>query len=186
MECQECQKRPAKLHFSQTINGEKKEVRVCEICAKEKGYVTYPGEDMYTLHNLLAGLFNFEQGSVKQTAQQDAMALKDDLQCPHCSMTFSHFKRIGKFGCATCYETFSSRLNPIFRRVHSGNTKHSGKIPTRQGVHLHAKKQIASYKEELQHLIENEEFEKAAIIRDKIRALDEPNGTSDEEAGEDE
>lgn len=185
MECQECQKRHATLHFSQTINGEKKEVHVCEICAKEKGYMTYPGEDMYTLHNLLAGLFNFEQGPMKQTPQQEGMSLKSDLQCPHCSMTFSHFKKVGKFGCATCYETFSSRLDPIFRRVHSGNTKHHGKIPTRKGEHLHTRKKIAAYKDELEQLIDKEEFEEAAIVRDKIRALESSDELPDKEVGDD-
>lgn len=179
MQCQECQERQATLHFTQTVNGEKKQMHVCEKCAKEKGYVTYPGEDMYTLHNLLAGLFNFDQEAMKPAAEHEKLTLKKELECPHCSMTFTQFKKVGKFGCATCYETFSAHLDPIFRRVHSGNTKHSGKIPKRQGSHLHTKKQIEIYQGELQQLIEKEEFEEAAIMRDKIRAL-----KIDKEAGE--
>src|SRR5690625_5391316 len=77
-------------------------------------------------------------------------------------MTFSEFKRVGKFGCAACYHTFSTRLDPIIRRVHSGNTKHFGKIPKRKGGNLHMKKQLEVYKNELQKLIENEAFEEAA------------------------
>jgi len=179
VQCQECEERQATLHFSQTINGEKKEIHVCEKCAKDKGYVTYPGEDMHTLHNLLAGLFNFDQESMKPTAQHEQLTLKRDLECPDCSMTFTQFKKVGKFGCATCYETFSSHLDPIFKRVHSGNTKHNGKIPKRKGSNLHTKKQIETYKEQLQELIKTEEFEEAAVIRDKIRALQ-----ADKEAGE--
>lgn len=175
MECQECQSRQATLHFSQTVNGEKKEFHMCERCAKEKGYVSYPGEDMYTLHNLLAGLFNFDQQPVKQNATHEGNPFKNTLQCSHCSMTFNHFKKVGKFGCATCYQTFSPHLDPIFRRVHSGNTKHHGKIPRRKGNHLHAKKQLELYREELQQLIEEEEFEEAAVLRDKIRSIEATN-----------
>lgn len=169
MKCQECQQRPATLHFTQVINSNKREIHVCEICAKEKGYMTYP-EEGYTLHNLLAGLFNFDSSQLG-THQETSFQQTKELQCPKCELTFSEFKRSGKFGCAECYQTFSSYLNPIFRRVHSGNTKHSGKIPKRQGGDLHVKKQLEAYQEELQKLIETEAFEKAAVVRDKIKEL---------------
>ncbi|MFD1038202.1 UvrB/UvrC motif-containing protein [Virgibacillus byunsanensis] len=170
MECQECQKRPATLHFTQVINGNKTEVHVCEVCAKEKGYMTYP-EEGYSLHNLLSGLFNFDSSSIGANSNPTFKQTKE-LQCPQCEMTLSEFKRVGKFGCAECYHAFSERLDPIFRRVHSGNTKHHGKIPKRKGGNLHAKKQLESYKKELQTLIEKEDFEDAAKVRDKIRGLE--------------
>ncbi|WP_188456353.1 UvrB/UvrC motif-containing protein [Virgibacillus oceani] len=170
MECQECQERPATLHFTQVMNGTKKEVHVCEVCAKEKGYMTYP-EEGYSLHNLLTDLFNFESVPLGNT-NGDTFRQTKELQCPQCKMTFTEFKRIGKFGCATCYHTFSDRLDPVFRRVHSGNTKHHGKIPTRKGGDLHAKKQVESLKTELKNLIENEAFEKAATVRDQIKEIE--------------
>lgn len=37
MLCQECNKRPATLHFTKIVNGEKTEFHICETCAKEKG-----------------------------------------------------------------------------------------------------------------------------------------------------
>lgn len=178
MECQECQQRPASLHFTQVLNGNKTEVHVCEVCAKEKGYMTYP-EEGYSLHNLLSGLFNFD--TVKLENHQDhAFKQVEELKCPKCEMTFSEFKRVGKFGCATCYETFYARLDPILRRVHSGNTKHSGKIPKRKGGDLHTKKQLAGYQAELKKLIESEAFEEAAQVRDKINVLKSQKGNSED------
>ena len=56
--------------------------------------------------------------------------------------------------------------------MHSGNTAHIGKIPKRIGGALHLKKQISEMKEMLKDLIDQEEFEKAAEIRDKIRAFE--------------
>ncbi|QKY70919.1 UvrB/UvrC motif-containing protein [Lentibacillus sp. CBA3610] len=167
MDCQECHKRPAALHFTQVINGEKTEVYVCEVCAKEKGYMTYQ-EDGYSLHHLLSELLNSTFESSKGTSEQT-----QELQCPQCEMTLPEFKRIGKFGCSMCYETFSEHLDPIFRRVHSGNKTHHGKIPARIGGDMRIKKQLDSYKEELQHLINNEAFEEAATVRDKIKELEE-------------
>lgn len=168
MQCQECQKRPATFHFSQVINGKKSEVHVCEVCAMEKGYMTYPEET--SLHNLLSGLFNFDSTSLN-SHQGTPFQKATELTCSRCSMTFSEFKRVGKFGCAECYQSFSAHLDPIFKRVHSGNIKHYGKIPKRKGSHLHIKRQIEEHKQKLQQLIENEEFEKAALVRDKIKEL---------------
>ncbi|MEC5425613.1 UvrB/UvrC motif-containing protein [Virgibacillus sp. C22-A2] len=181
MECQECQQRPATLHFTQVINGNKKEVHVCEVCAKEKGYMTYP-EDGYSLQNLLSGLFNFDSAKIESQHGKSFNQVKE-LQCPKCEMTFSDFKSTGKFGCAACYDTFSKRLESIFRRVHSGNTKHYGKIPKRKGGDLHTKKQLEGYKAELQSLIDNEAFEEAAKVRDKIKELE--NTKKNEGAGDD-
>jgi protein arginine kinase activator len=168
MECQECQQRAATLHFTQVVNGQKVEIHVCEACAREQGYMTYPDES-YSFHNLLAGLLNFDtshMGNLGDVVKQSA-----ELKCPNCELTYSEFQRVGKFGCEDCYDAFSKRLHPIIRRVQSGNTKHHGKIPERKGGDLHTKKKIEAYKLRLQQLIESEFFEEAAIVRDQIREL---------------
>ncbi|MFC3040951.1 UvrB/UvrC motif-containing protein [Virgibacillus xinjiangensis] len=180
MECQECHKRPATLHLTKVINGSKTTVHVCGVCAKEMGYMN-SSEEGYSLQNLLSGLFNFDPGVLGAQKGQPYQQ-SQEFQCPGCGMTFSEFQRVGKFGCASCYKTFSSRLDPIFRRVHSGNTQHSGKIPKRQGGDLNKKKQLENYREQLKHLIEEEAFEEAAKVRDQIRALQ--SDKDDREAGE--
>ncbi|HLS35979.1 MAG TPA: UvrB/UvrC motif-containing protein [Bacillota bacterium] len=176
MECQVCQKRPATLHFTQVINGNKTEVHVCDICAKEKGYVSFP-EDGYSLHNLLKGLFSID-GHAMDENRKKQLHFQREYQCPQCELTFSEFQRTGKFGCAKCYETFSPRIDAILRRVHSGNTEHHGKIPKRRGGDLHIKRQIEEYREQLLKLVEEEAFEEAAKVRDKINALKEQTNSS--------
>lgn len=176
MQCQECHQRPATLHFQQIINGEKSEIKLCEVCAQEKGYGQTSDEN-YSLHDLLTGLFNFDTSQINPQTKQQSQQTKE-LQCPRCKMTFSDFKKFGKFGCASCYDTFSQKIDPILRRVHAGNMEHSGKIPKRIGGSLKRKKQIEDYRSQLKKLIEQEAFEDAAIIRDKIRALE--NGTDEE------
>lgn len=180
MECQECLKRPATLHFTQVINGTKSEIHVCEVCAKEKGYMAYP-EDGYSLQNLLSGLFNYKKNQFNQQNSHSFQSVKE-LTCPQCHLTFSRFQHVGKFGCSVCYETFSKRLAAIFRRVHSGNTKHFGKIPKRTGGHLHTKKKIAELKKYLKQLIEEEAFEQAAKVRDEIRSLESHSDSNEKES----
>ncbi|CQR48552.1 UvrB/uvrC motif [Paraliobacillus sp. PM-2] len=180
MECEECHERPATLHLTKVVNGEKNEIHVCEHCAKEKGYIDYD-EEAYSIHDLLAGLFNYEATFSKGHQFSDKQ--KRGLSCPKCGMTYRQFTQIGKFGCASCYEAFANHLNPIFRRVHSGNITHDGKIPNRQGKYLKKKQLIQDYKSKLQRLIENEQFEEAAVMRDKIKAL-EKNSSENNKDGE--
>lgn len=170
MKCGECQKRPATLYFTQLINGNKSEIQVCELCAKEKGYM-HNADDAYSLHELLTGLFNIGSSAI-DLQKEKLFNQMEELECSKCHLTFHEFQRIGKFGCATCYHSFKVKLDSIFRSVHSGNTKHHGKIPKRKGNNLHAKKELENYRIELQRLIEHEEFEQAAVVRDQIRKLE--------------
>ncbi|MEH6992313.1 UvrB/UvrC motif-containing protein [Neobacillus drentensis] len=171
MICQECNQRPAALHFTKIINGEKTEVNLCEKCAQEKGEMfMFTGGSGFTFNNLLAGLLNSD--STVQKQNQNTFHQEEVLQCSGCSMTFPQFIKVGRFGCAHCYETFKEQLPPVLRRLHSGNWSHSGKIPKRIGGGIHLKKQVENLKSELKELIQQEEFEKAAQIRDEIRTLE--------------
>jgi protein arginine kinase activator len=171
MICEECNQRPATLHFTKIINGEKTEVHLCEKCAHEKGemFMFHSGTG-FSINNLLAGLLNVQPSF--QQAQQDHFHNEEVLQCDNCKMTFSQFVKIGKFGCANCYETFKDQLKPVIRRLHSGNWSHNGKIPKRIGGNIHIRKKLETLKNNLKELIENEEFEKAAVVRDEIRSLE--------------
>ncbi|WP_186576192.1 UvrB/UvrC motif-containing protein [Aquibacillus kalidii] len=170
MECQECHERPATLHFTKVVNGSKTEVHVCGQCAKEKGYVSYD-EEAYSLHDLLSGLFNFDSTSLTGQKNTPSHTTKQ-LKCEKCGMTYQEFTQVGKFGCSECYHTFSDKLDPIFRRVHSGNTTHDGKIPKRIGTNIHQKHLVKELKNKLQQLITEENFEEAAKVRDEIRSVE--------------
>jgi len=170
--CQECQERAATLHFTKIVNGEKMEMHLCEQCAKGKGDI-FPGQNSFSIHHLLSGLLNFDQ-PIKQAGANNFPPMHR-LQCSKCGMTFEQFAKIGRFGCANCYETFNHKLDPLLKKVHGGNTVHAGKIPKRSGNHIHLKKRLEDLKRQLQVYIEREEFEKAAQVRDEIRALEKSN-----------
>ncbi|TWI53593.1 UvrB/UvrC motif-containing protein [Halalkalibacter nanhaiisediminis] len=168
MICQECNQRQASLHFTKIINGEKTEFHICEQCAKEKGE-QFPGTNSFSIHQLLSGLLHFEQ---PMKAEQDAAKALKELVCDKCEMTYEQFTRVGRFGCAHCYKSFESKLDPILKRVHSGNHTHAGKLPERIGGGIQLQRQIDTLKQQLKAYVEEEEFEKAAELRDQIRLLD--------------
>ncbi|WP_282142399.1 UvrB/UvrC motif-containing protein [Cytobacillus oceanisediminis] len=182
MICQECNQRPATLHFTKVVNGEKAEFHLCEKCAQEKGEMFMLGSGSgFSINNLLAGLLNIQPAF--QEAGQDAFQQEKILQCEQCSLTFQQFIKVGRFGCANCYETFKDQLNPILRRLHSGNFSHSGKIPARIGGTIHLRRNIDDLKNNLKEMIAKEEFERAAELRDEIRKL-EKQLNADQKGGE--
>lgn len=170
MICQECGQRPAKFHFTKIINGEKSEINLCDQCAKEKGELSMFSDGGFSFNHLLAGLLNFDQPFKEKS--HDAFSREEVLHCDHCHMTFEQFAKSGKFGCSNCYKSFKVQLDPILRRLHSGNTSHNGKIPKRIGGTIHIQKEIKNLREELRELISKEEFEQAANVRDQIRVLE--------------
>ncbi|MGJ7922951.1 UvrB/UvrC motif-containing protein [Neobacillus sp. LXY-4] len=171
MICPECNQRPATLHFTKIINGEKTEFHLCEKCAHEKGEMfLLNGAPGFSINNLIAGLLNIEPKFTP--SPQDAFKPQEIVQCKQCSMTFPQFVKIGRFGCANCYEAFQEQLIPLLKKVHSGNTDHRGKIPKRIGGGIQIRKTVADLKEKIKQLIADEEFEKAAQVRDEIRSLE--------------
>ncbi|AUS07599.1 hypothetical protein C1X05_01145 [Laceyella sacchari] len=165
MLCPECGKRPATLHYTKIVNGEKTEFHLCEVCAQEKGEVMPGFEHGFSFHQLLSGLLNFNSSPQEAYKPQT-------LRCNTCGLTYNQFSKIGRFGCGDCYKTFRERLDPLLRRVH-GHSTHRGKIPERAQGELKLKKELEQLKAELAAKIETEEFEEAARLRDQIRSLQE-------------
>lgn len=166
MICQECGNKPAALHFTKIVNGEKTEFHLCESCAREKGDSIPGAPNGFSIHNLLSGILEFEP-SMNQTIKQQ----KKLIRCDTCGLTYSQFRKIGRFGCSSCYNHFSDQLDPLLKRVH-GNAVHVGKIPKISGGKIKYKRQIKDLKVELQTKIDHEEFEEAAKLRDEIRSLE--------------
>lgn len=167
MICQECQERPAVIHFTNTVNGQTKEVYLCEQCANEQDAYLFGGHPAFSIQNLIGGLFG---GGDPFTA--NAPSVQKEAQCPSCGLPFQQFLKTGKFGCADCYAAFDDKLKPILKRLHGGNTVHHGKIPARMGGALHLQKKLQSLREDMQKLVAGEQFEQAAAVRDEIRALE--------------
>lgn len=162
MQCDECGKKPASVHITKVENGKKTDMHLCEQCAMQKNAIGF--NMTFSVNDLLAGLIN--SGSV--------LPFKVDIvqnpTCSTCGLSYNQFRETGKFGCGNCYKEFGEKLNPILRKV-QGNVNHTGKIPVKAGTKLKRVREIEKLKQELSAAITNEEYEKAAELRDKIKEL---------------
>lgn len=95
---------------------------------------------------------------------------KDEI-CPVCQTRLSELAKTGKAGCSNCYTVFRPQLEYMLGRIHA-NTQHTGKVSESAGERLKVKKELETLKAALQAAIEGQNFEQAAVLRDKIKALE--------------
>ena len=162
--CQECGKRPATVHLTQIINGQKKELHLCEQCARARGEVGIMGEP-FSIPALLSSIIT-DGGHTFPGASQ-----APGLKCDRCGLSYSEFARTGMLGCRHCYQAFENQLESVLRRLH-GTTVHRGKVPNRSSEDVRVKREISRLQDELTQVVMREEYEKAAQIRDRIKELE--------------
>ncbi len=157
MLCDNCGKNNATTHIKQMVNGIIQETYLCDECASKQGYSNFSNGNISDMLSLMFG---------EATPSKLNM-----LSCPVCGSTFTDIANSGKAGCTECYNTFYNELLPYLRRVH-GNVLHTGKIPAKLTLEKAQTETADTLKEELKRLINEEKFEEAAIIRDKIKDLE--------------
>ena len=171
MLCDDCGRHEAVVHITQIGPDGRVEKNLCESCAA--GYSEFanvPQQDKrhVSVDDFLRGIFN-SAGSVPAAENRETNTA-GELVCPRCGMSYQDFSQTGKIGCAACYATFRQQLEPILRRIH-GSSVHRGKIPHRSGGTLELKQNIILLQQQLKACVEQEEYEKAAQLRDKVRAM---------------
>ncbi|SHK99435.1 UvrB/UvrC motif-containing protein [Desulforamulus aeronauticus] len=166
MLCDRCQKRPAQVHFTQVINNTKKQMSLCSTCAAEMQAESLGGLPQLNLHDFLAGLINHHF-----TGNQIQTKSLPQVSCEKCGATEAQVAKSGLFGCSECYSQFGQGVQPLLKRIH-GSSQHTGKVPRRTGGKAIIAKEIRILKGQLQEAIRQEEFEKAAGVRDRIKDLE--------------
>lgn len=159
--CKVCGMRPAQLHYTEIVNNKMVTLDLCLECAEERG-IDVPKGSSYALGDLVAGLID--------TSVESETEKIGKVKCSFCGYNYSDFKQVGRFGCPECYRAFEAQLIPLLRQIH-GSTRHKGKTPADQGPLASLKQELAKLKEELTRAVELEEYERAAEIRDRIKAI---------------
>lgn len=194
MLCQNCGKNEANVKYTQIINGEKKEMILCEECANKKGIGDFTMSLPMNFSNFLGDFFDDYEDSlslpsfVKQKSQK----------CENCGQSYDEFVKTGLLGCPDCYDAFSDRLDQILKNI-QGHIMHTGRKPLNIDKKLEnvgensslknkeknetienakIKTDINNEEDELKKLendlakaIKEERYEDAAVIRDNIKKL---------------
>lgn len=163
MQCETCQKNAATVHLTDVSNNTKREIHLCEGCAKEQGVTiksylhkgpSYP--------ELLTQLVH---------SQAEGHAEEKDLTCPRCGITYRKFRTTGKFGCPHDYVVFKKGIVNLLEKIH-GKSQHTGKVPLRASDQIARQKEVRALRGDLEKAVREEEYEKAAKIRDRIYEIE--------------
>ena len=197
MLCDICKKNEATLHLKQTRQGKITEYHLCEPCAQEQGLgQQVQGYMSHLLGQKMNGMGNifYPAGGIPEFGHP----VHENIACPNCGQTYQDFRKTGLFGCSLCYETFGKRLEPVFRKV-QGSLTHKGRVMQisqpkdndQQGLpddeheafpenqndktnyRVNPKEtEINQLREQLREVVIQEDYEKAAQLRDKIRDME--------------
>lgn len=187
MLCEKCRKNEATNFYHENVNGKVRSMRLCAECAKsleESGDLPKLNADKFfedfdffdepffqnpvkTLNSLFSGFFGGEKAlSSGNPSGEEKTAEK---KCEGCGSTLRDFATRGA-GCPKCFETFAEELAPTVSRAH-GRTVHTGRAPAKFRDRIETKRKIEALVEEQREAVKNEDFERAAEIRDELKKL---------------
>ncbi len=177
MMCDICKIRPATVHIKEFHNGECKSTHLCAECAEKREEQGELGALGFKLSELLFNAAAKNAGKTDHQPEQKSAAgdssETDPLTCPVCSWTTGKIRSSnGKVGCPECYKVFSSLLAEAFSQVQRGSI-HLGKTPrcaNSSGAGV-LRQELKKLQTELADSVSREEYEHAAVCRDRINLI---------------
>lgn len=158
MLCEKCGVKNATTHIRTVVNGVVNEKYLCSDCALVE---SYNDSKTNNLSQMLSSMFD---------NTHTVLSNSNHIKCNCCGSTFSDIVNSGKCGCSECYTAFYEQLLPSLKRLH-GSIKHVGKRPDFK-YSENTKDDISALREQLKKLVEEEKYEEAAVIRDKIKSME--------------
>ena len=154
LRCDQCGKQPAAVRYTQVEGGHIRKGHLCAACARARGLL-----EIAPVH------------------------ADKSLVCAQCGLAFADFQQQGRLGCPACYVAFAAEMLPLLRQIH-GHVEHTGKSPGGNLPGAGQRRQIDDLRLALDEAVRGEDYERAATLRDEIRALDEaPPGAQSEGDG---
>ncbi|MBN2531540.1 MAG: UvrB/UvrC motif-containing protein [Spirochaetales bacterium] len=157
-----CKKNQAVILINQVINNKKKEIGLCESCALLSGFIE--GKDNTVKFNLSNFIFSGLSFSKKDKESR----LK--RVCPGCGTTLNQIVKERRCGCSECYTVFRRELKRKLKK-YLGVNLHKGKYPKCLKTYKTFLFDLRILKEKLRSAVHREDYESAAVLRDKIKLL---------------
>lgn len=171
MLCDICKKNEATVHIKEFHNGQCETHHLCAECAGKKEQDGEFGALGFKLSEIL---FNAIPGGGKNSSAAKPENKEDtSLTCPVCSWNSAMIRKSnGKVGCPECYKIFAPILAEALSKVQRGSV-HLGKHPASGDGDDSGRlrQELKRLQTELADLVAKEEYENAAICRDRIIAV---------------
>ena len=170
MNCEKCKNRKATLFYADEGGGRH---ALCSVCGANQSklgnfslsespnedapprYVPYPEVLSLSPHT---SAFSFP-----------SIPDKSGILCKGCGISRDDIIKNSALGCPECYDTFGGALFPTLSQA---SISDGVKMPSLRRARLDRERTLKELKAELKSAVNNENYELAVIIRDKIRNLE--------------
>ena len=159
--CMRCNNQ-AYFHITELKNGKPLALHLCESCAQEYLNAVEVG-------GVPDDFVESIEESLPEVAIDEETAAKS---CPYCGISYKQFRSQGRLGCPKDYEVFHDELIPLLESIHNGETQHVGKCPPRVSDSSRRHYELLRLRNDLKAAIDDEAYERAAELRDKIQQLE--------------
>ncbi len=173
MLCDVCKKNEATIHIKEVHDGKVTASNLCAACAAAKEKQGEFGALGFNLAEVLFSLGKMAEKSLAEgIAAKPAAAEAEEVVCPQCGWTFSKVRHSGgRLGCPGCYHAFEAPISEALGRIQRGPV-HLGKRPGQAAESRSALMfELEQRKRELDEMVRREEYEAAAVCRDRINQL---------------
>jgi protein arginine kinase activator len=160
MVCDLCKTNNAVIHIEKHSGDNHTQLRVCCECAGLEG-LTPENLNGESLQKLISGLNQLQQDT-------------KEILCLECGMDAASFQSSGKLGCSSCYVHLKSVIDmSIWQKSshykHLGKTPYKFDAPVTEAIDMVDDLEILE--EKLVISISEENYEEAAILRDRIEEM---------------
>ncbi|MEM6820620.1 MAG: UvrB/UvrC motif-containing protein [Verrucomicrobiota bacterium] len=155
MDCDFCKKEKATIFLSQIFKGEVIKLDLCEACAKKLEVTDVQG---VAVNELIEKI---------QKIQEEQEPIEDKT-CTKCGFSMNEIHETGRLGCDECYDYFQPEVSEIIKQTQK-KARHKGKNPSDREDDMNQQR-LDDLQTELGLAIENEDYEKAARLRDRIKS----------------
>ena len=162
MLCEMCGLRDAVISYAKFEEDTQVEIHLCQSCLEKK-----LKEDLHHIHDHEEGFADLIENMLQFFVESSDV---ETNTCPTCQRTWLDFKKSGKFGCAHCYDAFKKELLPLLESI-QGSTQHCGVVSKSADTIVIQERQLEDLRHELEEAVRKEEYEKAAVLRDRIHDM---------------
>jgi protein arginine kinase activator len=171
MLCDFCHEREAVFFIEQVGPSSRRKLNICMECAVKRGITPDP----QSLEKSVGGLFAELSNVSKQIAEEDTRV------CPVCGTSLASIRKTNRLGCPECYSIFKKEIADMLKSV--GQTgSYTGSMPRRLATFRSVLTDRIELQSKLETALKNEDYEKAAIYRDYLRAI-EKSPVADDDSG---
>ena len=177
MKCQKCGRSNANINYTRIINGRREDLHLCSDCAQEMNlHIDFNWQDMF-------------HGFLEDFAEARSLAMPEMLGLNSFSRGWDSlwgedfFEDVPFYGKNYLLETKEDEIEETLNAIQKKHQKQGDEEKKKRKNHLKEEKtekkveskkenEINQLKEKLQEYIQKEEYEKAAVLRDKIKELE--------------